>query len=82
MNLHLSCKIKSFIHNLSTQELREMVSQIDEEVYERTGNSPDEEVMRRAVDRIPNVFNCICKDSTGWTEMPCCNDCGKQVEGK
>ena len=26
--------------------------------------------------------NCTCKDSTGWTQMPCCNICGKQVEGK
>jgi len=26
--------------------------------------------------------NCTCKDSTGWTDMPCCNICGKQVEGK
>ena len=26
--------------------------------------------------------NCTCKDSTGWTEKPCCNICGKQVEGK
>ena len=26
--------------------------------------------------------NCTCKDSTGWTDMPCCNDCGSQVEGK
>jgi len=25
---------------------------------------------------------CTCKDSTGWTDMPCCNICGKQVEGK
>ena len=24
--------------------------------------------------------NCTCKDSTGWTEMPCCNICGKQVK--
>ena len=24
--------------------------------------------------------NCTCKDSTGWTDMPCCNICGKQVE--
>ena len=27
-------------------------------------------------------FNCTCKDSSGWTDKPCCNDCGKQVEGK
>ena len=26
--------------------------------------------------------NCTCKDSTGWTDKPCCNICGKQVEGK
>ena len=26
--------------------------------------------------------NCICKDSSGWTDKPCCNICGKQVEGK
>ena len=26
--------------------------------------------------------NCTCKDSSGWTDKPCCNDCGKQVEEK
>ena len=29
-----------------------------------------------------DVNNCTCKLSTGWTEMPCCNICGKQVEVK
>ena len=24
---------------------------------------------------------CTCKDSTGWTDMSCCNICGKQIEG-
>jgi len=33
-------------------------------------------------DWIIENSNCTCKDSTGWTDKPCCNICGKQVEGK
>lgn len=33
---------------------------------------------------LPHVSNCTCgvEETTGWTEVKCCNICGKPIEGE
>ena len=51
---------------------------------EPSGVNPTEDIilnwLKEFGELINESNNCTCKDSTGWTEMPCCNICGKQVK--
>jgi len=66
------------------EQIEELIKRLDKEI----NKTPTGELRNLLADaniclRFLNIeTNCTCKDSTGWTEKPCCNICGKQVEGK